>query len=196
MIAAFSAAISASDARDHRDLRRAHRRRVEAPAETDLEHRHVDGFAGEVVEGQRRRRFEHRRVEPRHQRPEGLDAVDHAVFGDGLSVDADALAERDEVRRGVQADAVASGLEDRGEHRRHRALAVGAADLDQPVPLLGAAQRVEEPLDPVEPLAHARVLAAPEGEQPGDGLGVRHRRPTPIGAAGQRRTRECGGASL
>ena len=150
------------DPRDHGDFRRPHRRRVEPAAQTHLEHRHVDGFAREVIEGQRRRRLERRRVEARDERTERVDAVDHAVLGNGLAVDADALAERDEMRRGVEPDPVAGGFQDRGEHRRYRALAVGAPDLDQPVSLLGAAQRVEEPLDSLEPLAHARMLAAPE----------------------------------
>ena len=183
------------DARDHRDLGHPHRRRVEAPAETDFEHRHVDGLAREMVQRQRRRRLEHRRVEARHQCAERLDAVDHAVLGNGLAIDADTFAEGDQVRRGVEADVVAVGFQDGGEHGRHRALAVRAADLDQAVSLLGTAQRVEQALDPLEPRAHARVLTAPERLEPGDGLGVRHERSTPIGAAGRRRTRERGGAS-
>src|SRR5439155_1504831 len=81
-------------------------------------------------------RLEHRRVEPRHQRAERVDAVDHRVLRDRLAVDADALAERHQMRRGVEADALAGRPEHGGQHRRHRALAVRAAHLDQPVPLL------------------------------------------------------------
>ena len=182
------------DPRDHGDLRSPHCRRVQPPAQTDLEDGHVDRFPREVVERQGRRRLEHRRVEARDECAERLDAVDHAVLRDRLAVDADALAKGDQVRRGVEAHAVAGALQHRGEHRRHRALAVGATDLHQAVALLGTAQRVEEALDPLEPLAHARVLAAPERLDPGDGLGVRHERATAIGAARRRRRRECGGA--
>ena len=55
-----------------------------------------------------------------------------------------------------------------------RALAVGAADLDERVAPLGVAERVEQRLDALEARAHARVLAAAQGEEPGHGLGVRH----------------------
>src|SRR5262249_53390730 len=127
------------------------------------------------------------------ERAERLDAVDHAVLGNRLAVDADALAKRDQMRRGVETDLVAVGFQDRGEHRRHRALAVGTTDLDQPIALLGPAQRVQQALDPLEPWAHPRVLAAPERLEPGDGLGVRHERVTAIGAARRRRRRGRGG---
>src|SRR5712692_1986206 len=86
----------------------------------------------------------------------------------------DALAEGDEVRRGVEADTVAGRLEDRREHGRDRALAVRAADLDEPVAPLGMAQRAEQRLDPFEPGAHAGVLAAAQGGEAGDRLDVRH----------------------
>ena len=183
------------DARDDGDGRDANGRGVEPAAEPDFENRDVHRLVGEVVERERGRRLEHRGVETRHQRAERLHAVDHGVLDDRLAVHADALTERDEVGRGVEPDAVAGGLEDRRQHRGHRTLAVRAADLDEPVAPLGMAQRREQPLDPLEARAHPRVLATAQGEQAGDGLGVRHLTrvvTSRTGAALRRRTQGCG----
>ena len=174
-------------ARDHRHRGHADGRRVEPAAEPHLEHRDVHRLTREVVERERGRRLEHRRVEARDERAERLDAVHDTVLGDRLGVHADALAERDEVRRRVEANAVTGRLEDRGEQRRHRALAVRAADLDEPVAPLGMAQRGEQCLDALEPGTHACVLTAAQGGEPGDRVGVRHRRVSPAGTAGPRR---------
>src|SRR2546422_9793936 len=87
---------------------------------------------------------------------------------------------RDVAVTGVQtcalpiSDAVAGGLEDRRQDRGHRALAVRAPDLGEPVAPLGVTQRREQPLDPFEPGAHPGVLAAAQGEQASDRLSVGH----------------------
>ena len=147
---------------------------VVAAAQPHLEHGHVHRLAREVVEGQRRRRLEHAGVQPRDERPERLHPVGERVLGDGRAVHADPLAEGDEVRRGVETDATALGPEDRGQHGGNGALAVGAADLRDGVRALGPAERVQQRLDSLEPGTHPGVLAAAEGEEPGQRLGVGH----------------------
>src|SRR5207247_763459 len=73
-------------------------------------------------------------------------------------------------------------------------LAVRAPDLDEPVAPLGMAQRREQRLDPLEPRAHPRVLAAAQGGQASDRLGIGHRRASSSeGATPQARPR--GGAA-
>ena len=162
------------DGREHGHGRAPHRGGVVAAAEADLEDRDVHPLAGEVVERQRGGRLEHAGVQARHQRAERLHAVDHRVLGDRLAVHANALAERDEMGRGVETHAPAVGLEHRGQHGGHRALAVGAADLGDREALLGVAQRLEQRLDAVQAGAHPRVLAAAQGEEPRQRLGVGH----------------------
>jgi hypothetical protein len=51
--------------------------------------------------------------------------------GDGDAVDLDALVDADEVGRGVEAGAVASGREDAGEGSGGRAFAIGSGDQDR-----------------------------------------------------------------
>ncbi len=76
--------------------------------------------------------------------------------------------------RGEEPHPAAVGFQNRGQHRRGRALAVGAADLGQRVGPFGAPQRVQQGLDALETRTHPGVLATAQGEQPADGLGIRH----------------------
>ena len=69
-----------------------------------------------------------------------LDEVDDLVLGYHLAIDAYALAEVDEVGRGVEAHLVAGLLEDGGEEMGDGALAVGAGDMDALELTLGVAE--------------------------------------------------------
>ena len=110
-----------------------------------------------MIERERGRRLEERGVEARDERAEGLDAVHDVVFGDRPAVDADALAKRDEMRRGVEAGAAARGLEDRGEHRATiEPLPLVPPTWTSVKRLLGLPERVEQRLDALEARAHAR----------------------------------------
>ena len=66
---------------------------------------------------------------------------------------------RHQVRRGVQPDPNAVRLEDAGEQRRSRALAVGAEDQDRGESAFGAAEGVERPLHPLEAREDPLLLA-------------------------------------
>ena len=162
------------DRREDADGRRADGGRVVATAQTDLQHRHLDALAREVVERQRGRRLEHAGVEARDQGAQRLHAVGQRVLADRLGIHANALAERHQVGRRVEPDPAAGGAQHGGQHGGHRPLAVGAADLRDRVGPLGMAERVQQGLDPLEPGAHPGMLAAAEGEEPGQRLGVRH----------------------
>src|SRR5712691_8040383 len=161
------------DAAHDLDGRAAHRGRVEPPPQADLEHRHLDSFTGEVIKGECGQRLEHGRVEAGHQGAERFHAVGEIGFGD-RAVDANALADIDEVGRGVEPDSAPRGLEDGRQHGAHRALAIGAADLDQGHRPLGVARRLEQRLDALEAGAHPGHLAAPQPGDAGHGLAVGH----------------------
>ena len=84
----------------------------------------------------------------------GLAALEQRgerVLVDQAAGEADALVEAGEVRRGVDVDAGAAGLEAGAQRGDDRALAVGAGDVDdRRQPALGMAERGEEPLDAAE----------------------------------------------
>ena len=133
--------VVAIDAGQHGHGRDADRRRVEPATHPDLEDRDVHGLAREVVEGERRGRFEHRRVETGDERAQRVHAVHHGVRRDRLAVHTDPLAKGDQVGRGVEADTATGRLQHRGQQGRGRALAVGAADLRDRESLFGMAKR-------------------------------------------------------
>ena len=140
------------DRRDDRERRvREHVGRVEPAAEAGLEQSHVGGRPREAEQGGRRGHLEE---------GDRLIAVNPLAFteqfGERVLFDqragqADAFVEAHHMRRSVDVDAVAGGLE-RGAHiGDDRALAVGARDMDRrrqrPI---GVAERGEQALDPVE----------------------------------------------
>ena len=76
---------------------------------------------------------------------------DQPLLVDQLAGEPDALVEAREMRRGVDVHPRAGGLEPGAQHRHHRALAVGAGDVDhRRQPPLGVAERGEQPLDAAE----------------------------------------------
>ena len=85
----------------------------------------------------------------------------------------DALVEADEMRRGVDMDALAGGLEHGAHERGGRALAVGAGDVDhRRQAALGMAEVGHQRFDPVERQVD---LARMQAEQPlQDGVGTFH----------------------
>ena len=69
-----------------------------------------------------------------------VDEIDHRILGYHLAVDADTLAEVDEVGRSVEAHLEACLLEDGGEEMGDGAFAVGAGDMDGAELALGVAE--------------------------------------------------------
>src|SRR5581483_1634805 len=77
---------------------------------------------------------------------------------DHRAADLPALANVDEMRRRVEAGAVARLLEDGCDRRRSRSLAVRSRDDDRGVRALGMAKRAEHRPHTAEPGANARCL--------------------------------------
>jgi len=137
------------DAGDHGDRRVDRVGRVEPAAEPDLEHGDRHARVRDRDARDRRDLLEERqriaaraahRVRRRHDR----------ALVDRLAADRDPLAQARQVRRRVRRHArVRAG--ERGDHRDRRALAVGAADVDdRPEPAIRRAQAIEEGPDPAE----------------------------------------------
>lgn len=96
------------------------------------------------------------RQQPIHQAHE-------IFFGAGLAVDRQSLLDPLQVGRGKNAGAQAGGFEDRADHRRRRALAFGARDMNHPEALLRIAQPGQEFDHPFE-LEFAGAVG--DGERP------------------------------
>src|SRR6266404_7960992 len=164
--------VIAADVGDHGDRRDDDVRRVEASAEADLEHLHLDALGGERDPREQRHHLERGEpacvVEVATQAP---DAFDDLVLGDRHAVNGDALAKRDQVRRRIEADAPPRGAHDRVEHRRRRALAVRAADVQRRRRALRISEARRRRLDARELQIDAGARLA--GVQPGEGAHVR-----------------------
>lgn len=84
-------------------------RGIESAAESDLQHRHIHTSIAKGLEGQRRRRFKERGGKGQrgrrltHARRQPVERR----FGDGHTVDRDALFDGDKVRRDVPPRAMA-----------------------------------------------------------------------------------------
>src|SRR5690606_19816747 len=113
--------------------RRDHVRRVEPTAEPDLDDRDVDAGIGERAEAYRGRRLEEGRLGRADVWPESLCGREQRRLLDGRAIDADPLAERGQVRRGVETGAVTGGVQDTGDRRGDTALPIRAADVDRRV---------------------------------------------------------------
>ena len=101
-------------------------------------------LAAEFEKGHGRGKFEERRLAVAVVY--GLDRFpggNHGIVGNGLAVDADALVEPDQVRRGVKADAVPGLLQDGGQGRRDGTLAVGSGNVDGREGVLRIAEALE-----------------------------------------------------
>ena len=160
---AFSTAIGAQrvaemlhmierDRRQHAQLRAVdHVGRIEPAAEADLEQHHV---------GRRAREGEEGRAVVISKKVIGAAAVgalalleqrQQRALVDQPAGEADALVEAHEMRRGVDVDAPARGLQHGAQIGDDRALAVGAGDMDdRRQAALRMAERGEQPRDAVE----------------------------------------------
>src|SRR5581483_7704854 len=128
---------------------------VEAAAEPDLEERVVGGVIGKQDEGRRGGDLELR------NRGAAIGAlgfeqrIDQGILVDempaALGAEADAFVEGDEVRRGVDVDALPRRFEHSAQERGGRALAVGAGDVDdRRQALFGGAEPVHQHAHAVE----------------------------------------------
>ena len=127
---------------------------VEAAAEADFDDAEVDFVSGEVVERERRERFEGGDAAPIRERHERINlgnggserfyALGEGGLGDGLAVDLDALADGVQVRRGVEADLEAGGLAGGGGHGADAALALGPRHVRRRIAQVGVAEAAQQ----------------------------------------------------
>ena len=109
---------------------------VQKTAHTDLADNDVTALSLEDPKAERGDEFElgddHALlVQLIHQRLEKAHRSGKLLFGDHFVIDLDALAEIDDIGRDKQPDLVARLLQNKGEHRRDRALAVGTGNVDE-----------------------------------------------------------------
>ena len=121
-------------------------RRIEEAAQAYFDDGVIDADIVEIPESSSRNHFKFRRPFPA-----GSDHGRHGVFDDGygfgevvagnvMVVDMDPFRIVFQMRRRVAARPEARFGQDRGDHSRHRALAVGPGDVDGLIVVLGIAQ--------------------------------------------------------
>jgi hypothetical protein len=140
-------------------------RRVEAPAEPDLEQHRVEPGLGEEEERRSGRRVEERRraigilrAEREDRRADPLDRGGERRASDLAPVDAETLGPAQEVRRREGARAEPRAAQQRLGEKDRRALPLRARDVDRPQRLLGAPDAREECADRIERETRARAL--------------------------------------
>ena len=169
------------DRRNGRDHGRHDVRGVEPAAEPDLHDRHVHARPPKQLERHRRRHLEEGRLDGQgavaSQGVHGVADIGHGgderVLRDRTSVDDESFREVDEMRRGVARRAVAGRAQRRIDHRRHRALAVGAGDVHRAEGALGVAESRDERGDVLEAELDPELL---EAEEVGEWIQLRVRR--------------------
>ena len=173
-------------------------RRIEPPAQPDLDERDVRPDLGEPGEDDRRQQLELGRLAVAARDPIGhaehaTDQPGEVVGGDRPPVDADPLAIGHEVRLGRRTDPIAGGPERRVGEGEHAALAVGAGDQRAADRQLGMTELAQQGTRPAEPEPDAEAAARRKRSQ---GLVVGevgprrgHRSPVTRGTARPRRRR-------
>src|SRR5690606_8337936 len=106
-------------------------------------------------EAYRGRRLEEGRLGRADVWPESLCGREQRRLLDGCAIDADPLAERGQVRRGVETGAVTGGVQDTGDRRGDTALPIRAADVDRRVCGVRIADRGQQCARPLERPADA-----------------------------------------
>ena len=148
---------------------------VEPAAQAGLQQREIGRRLGEGLEGKRGGDLEKRDGRFAVRRFAIVDELQEARVVDQAARHADALVEAHEVRRGIDVHPPARGFGDGAQEGQHRALAVGAGDMDhRRQTALGMIQLREQPLDaaerqiddarmePIEPLDDGRALGSLE----------------------------------
>ena len=132
--------VVAADVREEADQRRDHVGGVQPAAHAGLEHSRVHLFFGEPEKRQQGGGLEVRGLAIAEHGLQPLDHRGEARLADALAIDTEALTHAAQVRRGIEAGAIAGRGEDGGKGRAHRALAVGAGDVQDRQAALRAAQ--------------------------------------------------------
>ena len=127
-------------------------RRVEAAAQTHLQHHHVARAAREVDERDGAHELELGRMvgQGLGLLPDFERRLEQVGCGDVFAIHADAFLERLEVGAREQARAIAGRLQDGCQVRTGGTLAVRARHMDEPQPVLRATQPIEQLTDAVK----------------------------------------------
>ena len=180
--------------RDHRHEGRHDIGRIEAAAESHFQHGHIDLFARKEHESQRRDDLEPR--QSFHGVEVGFELIDELrelFSGDVFAVHLHSLAERMQMRRNIKAGAIPGRSQTGFDHRRRRAFAFCARDMNGAISPIGPPQSIEQLVDPIEAPRFRRValrlraLVIDELIEIGKGLGVATHLSTPWRAHSARR---------
>ena len=159
---------------------------VQPPAQPHLHDGEVHPRLREAEEGERRRRLEEGRAQPLHLRPQPRLRLLQPVDADGPAIDADALRERDQVRRRVHPDReprmrrAQGGFAEGGDG----ALAVGAAHVQRTKAPVRISRTGEQRLRPLQPEPDASRGAR---EEPRTRIVRPHAAPRTVSGAGRSR---------
>ena len=104
--------------------------RVEPAAHTDLYNSYIHLLVTEIVERQSNGHLEERQLLPFKEFTILIYKLDHLFLRYHLTVDANAFAKVDKMRRCIESHLVACLLQNRGKEMRHRAFAVGTGHVD------------------------------------------------------------------
>ena len=137
---------------DGRRHRLNHICRIEAAAEADLQYRRVDAGAAKELERDGGRHFEERRVRLQHafsqqffdRRLNVGDGGHHPVCRDRPAFNHESFSQIDEVRRRVARRSVTGGAQPGVDHRRDRALAVRAGNVNRSERPLGMPEAADD----------------------------------------------------
>ena len=117
------------DVGDDAQLRRDEVGRVQPAAHAHLNDGNINLFVSEIIEGHAHSHLEEGEFHCLKLILVSVNELHNIFFWNHLSVDADALAEVAQVRRGVKACLVARFLKNGGQGMRNRAFAVGAGHM-------------------------------------------------------------------
>ena len=155
---------------DHTHRRRHDIRGVEPSAKADLDYIHIALFPGELQKRHRRHELEKTRMvvraalrrQPRRHRPQLLRISHDFALTQQHPIHLHAFAQPHQMRRGVEPAPQSRLFQDRVEHRRHRALAVGPRNVHAGHRALRVPDRRREQPHPVDAKLQALRLQAEE----------------------------------
>ncbi len=164
---------------------------VEAAAQAGFDDAQFDLLIGEIFErdGGEDVEISRRRPAAGDQGHDRLDGAGKIGLGDHLAVDADALANIDQMGAGIKPDGVPGGFEHGGDHGGSAAFSFGAGDMDAAELVLWVSELAEEGPHAVEVeiigviADDAEALVIAKSRQKTQGFGIGEARSAPgIGA--------------
>ena len=143
----------ASNVGDNRDLAVNHIGGVEPPEHADFDHRHLDSLVGKMQQSRRRDRLEpaeRLQIRGLHKTCYVADGLTERRLVEFGRADPDPFTRRGDVRTRVEPDSQTLRGQQRLDHPRGRALAVGSGYVDRRTGVLGIAQNLHDLLHLVQ----------------------------------------------